>query len=88
MTAWRADINPTITTGKPLTYIILSDESDEYGYYIFEFNSNDEVLFGDTFYISLEEAKFHCKELYQIDEDSWHDCPDPDWSNIKAAPDQ
>jgi len=89
--AWRADVNQNISTiisRVHSAYIILSNESKGPGYHVFRFNSNDEVLFGDDFYFSLEEAKFHCKEDYQVDEDAWYEYPAPDWRSIKAASDQ
>lgn len=86
--AWRADIN-NLSTGEPIAYIILSDESQrDGGYLVFKFNSNDEVLFGDDYYLSLKEAKFHCGESYQIANEAWYECPNPDWSSIKSAQDQ
>ena len=92
MATWRADVNPTTTENEPLAYIVLDNESQGLdnksqgeGYFVFKFNSCNEILFGDNFYFSLEEAKLRCKEEYGIDEDTWYECPDLDWSSIKEA---
>ena len=87
MASWRTEINnfTTITPPQDFAYIIISEELEDDAYYIFKFNSKDEILFGDYCYSTLEEAKFHCKELYEIDEKMWYECPDLDWSSIKEA---
>ena len=86
--AWRSNVTKSISQNESLAYIILSNESQMKGYYVFKFNLNGEVLFGDDYYFSLEEAKFHCKEIYEIAEDAWYECPNPDWNSIKPAQDQ
>ena len=83
--AWRADVNQDLYNDEPLAYIVLSDESQAEGFFVFRFNSRNEVLFGDNFYFSLEKAKWQCKEEYGIDEDMWYEYPNPDWSSIEAA---
>jgi len=87
--AWRTDVDQNIRTRddmlKDCTYVVISEE-EEGMYYIFRFNSKDEILFGDYCFFSLEDAKFQCKEIYKIDENMWRECPDLDWSSIKSAP--
>ena len=86
--ALRADITQDLTnvdSALRCAYVIISQEGQDDGYFIFRFNSNGAMLFGDNYYPSLREAKFHCKSLYQIDEDAWYEYHDPVWSDIEAA---
>jgi len=85
--AWRADVNQDLFNDGSTAYIVISDESQGEGYFVFRFNSSNEVLFGDNYYLVLEIAKLQCKEKYGIDEDMWYECPNPDWSSIEAAKD-
>ena len=77
------DINSNLSNAKlssDCSYIIISEESQGM-FYIFQFNPNSEPMFGDDCYFSLEEAKFHCMEFYQIDENAWYECPPPSWGH-------
>ena len=83
--AWRADINNlTINPHQDFAYIIINEELEDDAYYVFRFNSNDELLFGDYCYSTLEQAKFHCEKYYEIDKNAWYDCPAPVWSSSKV----
>lgn len=88
--AWRANVDQStysLNDSSDCAYVIISQEGTaDGGYFIFRFNSKDEVLFGDDYCFTIEEAKQFCQWFYQIDENAiWHVCPNPDWSSIEAA---
>ena len=86
--AWRADINQEISTmthsSQMRAYAVISEESPG-AYYFFTFNADDELMLGDYCYFSLTEAKAHGYEFHQIKENSWYECPPPNWDDCKSV---